>query len=261
MSSSLVLDNKTLSYARIPAKTQADEQSQRPGILFCGGFRSDMQGTKAQYLQSLCKTRGWQFTRFDYSGHGTSSGEFIDCGIDDWREDTLAMLEQVCEGPQVLVGSSMGLWMVLLATVACPQRVAAIVGIAGAPDFTERLIWEVIDAEQQAQLQAGVIWNRPSEYDDGSPYPIGMNLVESGRQWLVLGNDSTELTNIRCPIRLLHGTQDLDVPWQLSEELLEKVGSDDATLMLVKDADHRLSSKQHLLLLQNVLVTLMDEIS
>lgn len=275
MSSSLVLGSKNLRYRHTPAHPGANvgtgTGTQTPGLLFCGGFRSDMQGTKALFLQKLCEERGLQFTRFDYCGHGASSGEFVNCGINHWRDDTLAMLDQVCQGPQILVGSSMGLWMVLLATLARPERVSAIVGIAGAPDMTERLIWQAIDHDLQARLQAGEIWYRPSEYDDGSPYPITMQLVESGRPWLLLGSasgdrnskmdtndDSDHTIDIHCPVRLLHGTRDVDVPWQLSQCLLQQLAGSDATLTLVKDADHRLSSPEHLTMLEVTLLSLLE---
>lgn len=272
MSNSLILGSKTLSYVHTAARLARNDRAcngTAPGVLFCGGFRSDMRGTKAMYLQQLCEARGWQYTRFDYCGHGTSSGEFIDCGIHNWRDDTLAMLDRVCLGPHILVGSSMGLWMVVLATLARPERVAGIVGIAGAPDMTERLIWRAIGPDLQARLQAGEIWYRPSEYDDGSPYPISMQLVESGRPWLLLdtaddtgkedtgSHTNTDTVEINCPVRLLHGTRDNDVPWQLSQCLLQQLTSSDATLTLVKDADHRLSEPGHLALLENTVASLM----
>ena len=138
----------------------------------------------------------------------------------------------------------------------CIRDSNSILGIAGAPDFTEQLIWQKIGTNLQAQLQAGEIWNRPSNYDDGSPYPISMQLIESGRPWLLL-NDRSNKIPITCPVRLLHGTADNDVPWQLSQKLLEKLSSSDTSLTLVKDADHRLSSPQQLLLLEKTLIDLL----
>lgn len=253
MSNNLVLDGKTLRFSHTPA---AAKDKALPGVLFCGGFRSDMQGTKALYLQQLCESHGLQYTRFDYQGHGTSSGEFVTCGIDDWRSDTLDILDKICHGPQIIIGSSMGLWMALLATIARPQRINSMIGIAGAPDFTERLIWQIIDTDLQQRLLAGEIWDRPSDYDDGSPYPIGINLVQSGRPWLLLDDTSGKVA-VSCPVRLLHGTADDDVPWQLSQTLLANLAGTDASLTLVKDADHRLSSPEHLQLLENTLINLL----
>ncbi len=286
MSDTLVIGEKSLRYAHIPSarenkapkSSSAGATQTLPGVFFCGGFRSDMGGTKAMYLQHFCESNGLQYTRFDYRGHGSSSGEFTECGIDDWRLDTLDILDHICKGPQIIVGSSMGLWMAMLACIARPARINSLVGIAGAPDFTERLIWQGLDAGMQAKLTSGEIWYRPSTYDDGSPYPIGMGLIESGRPWLLLDHNPEQIHKavaqestpaassispsptipVNCPVRLLHGTADDDVPWQLSQELLLSLTSNDASLTLVKNADHRLSSAENLSLLENILVNLID---
>lgn len=231
-----------------------------------------MQGTKACFLENWCVERGIEYTRFDYQGHGSSSGDFVECGITDWREDAIDILDRVCQGSQILVGSSMGLWIATLAALARPARVAALVGIAGAPDFTERLIWRQLDDTMKERLQNGHVWLRPSPYDDGSPYPISYSLVESGRDWLLMTDASAAIESsasvessvseglpasdpsaapisLDYPVRLLHGTADIDVPWQLSEALLQRIEAPDATLTLIKNADHRLSDESSLALL------------
>lgn len=213
-----------------------------PGIVFCGGFRSSKEGNKARFLASLCASEGWACTLFDYQGHGKSSGDFSHCGIGHWKQDTLDVIEQYTQGQQLLVGSSMGLWMALLAAIEEPSKVAGILGIAGAPDFTEELIWQRLDSTLQQQMENGATWDMPTEYDDGKPYPITYQLITSGREHLL----THKSLPVNCPIRLLHGTADEDVPWQLSQRVLESVDSEDATLTLIRHGDHRLSEPAQL---------------
>ena len=205
-----------------------------PGVVFLGGFRSDMTGTKANALEAACKDAGRAFTRFDYFGHGASSGTFTDGTIGRWREDAVGVLDELTEGPQVLVGSSMGGWIMLLAALARPGRVHALVGIAAAPDFTEDLMWEKFDAPVKAALQDDGIYYEPSEYDD-EPYSITMRLIEEGRGHLLLGAPIP----LRCPVRLLHGLDDADVPWEHSLRLARALESPDVSVTLVKSGDHR----------------------
>lgn len=237
MHQTLILPGRELAYVHHSGST--------PGILFCGGFNSNMQGNKALHLERHCLERGWQFTRFDYQGHGLSSGEFAATNIDTWLQDTLDIIDRVCSGLQIIVGSSMGGWLATLATLARRERIGGLLGIAVAPDFTEELIWEAVSDDVRRLLSNGSQWSRPSTYDDGAPYPITMHLIESGRKHLLLA-DSLEKFEISCPIRLLHGNADQDVPYSLSKRLLEKVDCPDATLQLIKNGDHRLSSEGHL---------------
>ncbi len=221
-------DGARVAYESVPGKT--------PGVMFFGGFHSDMTGTKASALEAHCRAAGRAFVRFDYTGHGASSGKFEAGTIGGWAEDAVAVLDGVAEGPQVLVGSSMGGWIMLLAALARPGRVCGLVGVAAAPDFTEDLIWnEMPDEAKKAMAQDGQ-WLRPSEYDDAG-YPITMRLIEEGRDHLLLRDP----IDIRCPVRLIHGVGDEDVPWQVSRRLSEALRSDDVTLTLVKNGDHRLS--------------------
>ena len=207
-----------------------------PGVVFLGGLMSDMTGTKAITLEAHCAKVGRAFVRFDYSGHGQSSGKFVDGTIGRWHGDTLAVLDSVTTGPQILVGSSMGGWQMLLAARARPERIAGMVGVAVAPDFTEDLMWQELTPGQKRQLHEHGILNLPSDYGD-DPYPISRALIEEGRDHLLL----RDTLPIRCPTHLLHGMQDSDVPWRTSLRVAEAMEGEDVILTFVKDGDHRLS--------------------
>lgn len=216
-----------------------------PGIVFLGGFRSDMEGTKALHLEAWAKAQGRAFLRFDYSGHGQSSGAFTDGGIPDWAEDARAALDALTEGPQILVGSSMGGWIALLLAREMPHRIAGLVGIAAAPDFTEDSMWAGFsEAQRRALLEAGRV-ELPSDYDDG-PYVITRRLIETGREALVL-RDPLPLP---FPSRFLQGTADADVELSVALRLLDHASGPDIRLTLVKGADHRFSSPACLALIE-----------
>lgn len=217
---------------------------QGPGVVFLGGFRSDMQGTKAVWLEDWARARGRAFLRLDYSGHGESSGEFLDGSIGDWAEDAIAAITALTEGPQVLVGSSMGGWISLLAAKALGARVAGLVGIAAAPDFTEDSMWAgFTEAEREALVTVGRV-EQPSDYSD-EPYVITRRLIEEGRQNLVL----REPLPLPFPVRLLQGTADTDVDVSVALRLLDHAEGDDIRLTLVKGADHRFSTPECLALI------------
>ncbi len=241
-------DGSTLAYHHRPGSS--------PGVIFFPGFKSDMGGTKALALDAWCAARGQQYTRFDYSGHGASSGVFEEGSIGRWLEDALAILDEVTTGPQVIVGSSMGGWMMLLAARARPERLAGLVGIASAPDFTERMKTR-LDETQQGQLQATGYCDIPNDYDDGQPYRISQHMLDEGASHLLLGKP----IGIELPIRLIHGQCDEDVPWQLSLEIAERVSSGDVEVQLVKTGDHRLSEQRDLQRLMNTLQVLLDALS
>lgn len=215
-----------------------------PGVVFLGGFMSDMTGTKAVTLEEFCRARGQAFLRFDYRGHGASSGRFEDGTIGLWADDALAAFDQLTDGPQILVGSSMGGWIALLTALARRGRVAGLVGIAAAPDFTEDLLWNAFSSDQRAALLREGVLRLPSEYSD-KPYSIALKLIEDGRRHLLL----RETIDLACPVRLLHGMRDPDVPWQRSVKLAEQLAAPDVRVVLVKDGDHRLSREQDLALL------------
>ena len=212
-----------------------------PGIMFCGGFMSDMTGTKATALEAHCRSTGRACVRFDYAGHGASGGAFRDGTIGGWRDDALAVLDRVASGPQILVGSSMGGWIMLLVALARPAHVAGLVGVAAAPDFTEDLIWSTLDDEGRRTLvETGEIV-LPCDYGD-DPYPITMGLIEEGRGHLLLRAPIA----LRCPIHLLQGMRDEDVPWRTALRIAEQVESESVTVELIKDGDHRLSRDEDL---------------
>lgn len=208
-----------------------------PGVVFLGGYKSDMTGTKAVHLQAWAEATGRAFLRFDYSGHGQSSGDFLDGSIGDWAQDAMAAIAALTSGPQVLVGSSMGGWIALLVARAMPERVAGLVGVAAAPDFTQDLMWDSYSPAEQAELRARGQREEPSEY---SPEPniITLRFIEEGAQHLVL---RTPLP-LPFPVRLLQGTADVDVPPSVALRLVDHADSPDLRLTLVKSADHRFST-------------------
>ncbi|WP_374381119.1 alpha/beta hydrolase [Dongia sp.] len=217
----------------------SNQRNVQPGIVFLGGFASDMTGTKAMALDAYCAATGRAYVRFDYTGHGKSSGRFSDGTIGAWRDDALSVLDQLTEGPQILVGSSMGGWLMLLCALARPDRVHALVGLAPAPDFTEELMWQTMDAGMQAQLMRDGRIEEPSAYSD-EPYVITRALIEDGRRHLLLGAPIA----IDRPVRLIHGQADPDVPFSVSLRLADRLISPDVVVHLVKDGDHRLSRPQ-----------------
>jgi pimeloyl-ACP methyl ester carboxylesterase len=224
-----------------------------PTIVFLPGFRSDMTGDKATALGAFCIERGLGMLRFDYSGHGASSGDFLDGTIGAWLDDALAAIDALTSGPLVLVGSSMGGWIALLAAMSRPERVAALVGVAAAPDFTQRLMWDAMMPAQRTTLERDGVLHVPSQY--GEPTPITLKLIRDGASHLVL----TAPIPIHCPMRLLHGQADPDVPWELALRIAERVETSDVRVILVKDGDHRLSRAADLNLLRQTIGALISE--
>lgn len=212
---------------------------QGPGVVFLGGFMSDMTGSKAMFLQDWAERRGRAFLRFDYSGHGQSSGRFEDGCIGDWFEDAIAALDALTEGPQVLVGSSMGGWIALQIARAMPARIKGIVGVAAAPDFTEDSMWAGFTTAQRADLMEQGRIVIPSDYSPEG-YPITCRLIEEGRQRLVLRAP----LSLPFPVRLLQGTADTDVPVSVALRLMDHAECPDLRLTLVKGADHRFSTPE-----------------
>jgi pimeloyl-ACP methyl ester carboxylesterase len=226
-----------------------------PTLVWLGGLHSDMDGTKAVALHQWAEQRGQGFLRFDYRGHGLSDVAFEDCTIDMWRDDALEVLDQLTEGPLVLVGSSMGGWMALLATKARQERVVGLCLIAPAPDFTEVLMWQTFPPEVRHEIETTGSWLRPSAYDDGG-YRITKALIDSGRRNLVLDAPMS----FDGPVRILQGQADPDVPWQGSVSLAAQLTSTDVHLTLIKDGDHRLSRPADIALLCNTVGRLLGAI-
>jgi len=237
-------DGATIAYHRLVGEP--------PGIVFLGGFRSDMTGTKALFLEDYCRRRGRAYVRFDYFGHGASSGDIALGTIGRWREDAIAIIDSLTTGPQILVGSSMSGWIILLAALARPERIAALIGIAGAPDFTEELLWPRLTPAQRAEImeQGSVIL--PSAFDPAG-YLYTRALIEDGKRHLLLRAPIA----LEMPVRLLHGLADESVPWQLSLRLAERLAGRDVAVTLVKDGDHRLSTEPDLTRLAQTLDALI----
>src|SRR4051812_29540790 len=215
-----------------------------PGLFWLGGFNSDMQGTKALALDAWAAEHNRGCVRFDYSGHGESGGAFVDGTIGRWLEESVAVFEQYCAGPQVVIGSSMGGWIALLLARELAKRgrnrapLAGLVLIAPAPDFTEVLMWNGFSPDVRKEIQSNGVWQRPSQY--GEPYPITRALIEEGRNHLLLGG----AIDVGCPVRILQGAQDPDVPWQHAFALAHRLPAEDVVLTMIQDGDHRLSRPQ-----------------
>ncbi len=223
-----------------------------PGVIFLSGFHSDMTGSKATHLAAYAKTKGCNYVRFDYHGTGQSSGNFKDGTISRWLEDVLQVIDELTSGPQIVVGSSMGGWLMLLAALQRPERIAGLVGIASAPDFTEELLWDSFTQEQQQILQSqGEI---DLAADECGTYIITRGLIEDGRKHMLLDKAGIPLS---CPVRLLHGMQDTDVPYQTSLRIAERLHGQDAHVTLVKNGDHRMSAPAHLQTLAHMLDTIL----
>jgi pimeloyl-ACP methyl ester carboxylesterase len=214
-----------------------------PGLFWLSGYKSDMKGTKAEALARWAEANGRACVRFDYSGHGESGGVFTDGTIGGWLADSLAVFDACCRGPQVLVGSSMGGWLALLLSRALRRRqqngpafLAGMVLVAPAVDFTEELMWKRFTPEIKRELEEKGVWTRSSAYSP-EPYVVTRRLIEEGRDHLLLGG----MIETGCPVRILQGVEDPDVPWRHAVELVSRLASDDVILTLVKDGDHRLS--------------------
>jgi pimeloyl-ACP methyl ester carboxylesterase len=226
---------------RIAVRARAGGQ---PGLFWLGGFNSDMKGTKALALDEWAATHGRACVRFDYSGHGESDGAFVDGTIGRWLEESVAVFDRFCSGPQVAIGSSMGGWMALLLARELARRstkqasLAGLVLIAPAPDFTEELMWKGYSPEIRDEILTKGVWLRPSQY--GDPYPITRALIEEGRNHLLLGS----AIEVGCPVRILQGAQDPDVPWRHAFALAQRLPAEDVVLTMIQDGDHRLSRPQ-----------------
>ncbi len=239
-------DGVKLAYELLPGAS--------PIVVFLPGFASDMGGTKAMALQGLCETRGQAMLRLDYSGHGASEGRFDEGSIGDWTADAALVVRQAChDEPVILVGSSMGGWIALLLARELGTRVSSMLLVAPAPDFTAELIEPGLNDAQRDALARNGFFAPPSEY--GPPVPITAKLLADGRNHLILSSPIP----ITCPVRILHGMADPDVPWRQSLKLIEQLNSLNVQVNFIKDGDHRLSRESDLHLLRRTLATLLDE--
>ena len=209
-----------------------------PGVIFLSGFMSDMNGIKATTFEDACKSRDQSYVRFDYRGRPASSGSFEELGIDDWIEDAADVLDHLTEGPQVLIGSSMGGWISLVLALQKPERIKGLVLLAAAPDFTEET-WRLkfTDAQRREVEEKGIL-RIPSNYGDA--YPFSQRLFDGGRKHLLLHDK----INVNCPVRLIHSKKDVDVPWQKSEKIKSLLTSEDVEITWIEDGDHRLSREE-----------------
>jgi len=226
-------NGSTIAYHKI--------EGANPNIVFLGGYMSNMDGTKAVALQTHCENRGRSYLRFDYSGHGHSSGNFLDGTIRKWSDDTLRVIDQLTDGPLILVGSSMGGWIMMMVALARPERVSGLIGVAAAPDFTELLMWQRFTPDIKKTLLHDKVYYQPTEYAD-EPYPITLRLIEDARKNLLLQKP----VPIRCPLHLIHGIEDDEVPWEHAIKVAKAFQTNDVTLTFIKDGDHRLSRERDL---------------
>jgi pimeloyl-ACP methyl ester carboxylesterase len=224
--------NRKLAYRKY------EGEGGKPGFVWLSGFKSDMQGSKVIALEGWAKAQDLSVLAFDYSGHGLSEGAFEDGTIGQWHDDTLAVIDALTDGPQILVGSSMGGWQALLAARERPQRIAGLVLIAPAPDFTQKLMWPDLSPEAKEEILKNGVYLQPSDYD--APLALTKALFEDGANWQLLDAPIA----FSGPVRILQGMQDEDVPWQHAQRLVDALTTEDLVFTLVKDGDHRLSRDQ-----------------
>ncbi len=246
-------NEKTIAYHNhFVAKREA------PCLIFHHGLMSSMNGDKALFVENYCKERGYNFIRYDSYGNGASSGKFIDQTISTWLEGLLLVIEQLTTGPVILVGSSLGAWISVLAGIVLPQRIAGIITISAAFDFTEELIWNSLSLEQKNKLEKdGICEIGGANPDCSRKYPISLNLIKDARQHLLFNRNNID---IMCPVHLIHGMQDIDVPYSISSRAAEKIKADNVVIKLIKDGSHSLSRPSDLRLLSSSIEEMVNSI-
>jgi len=232
------------------AYVKSEGDPDKPAVMFLGGFRSDMQGTKATFLEKTCRDRRQSFVRFDYSGHGQSEGNFKDGTISSWAQDALDILDHKTSGPVILVGSSMGGWIALLIALKRKKRVHGLAGLAAAPDFTKVIESRMSDKQKEAICRQGY-FDLDNEYSP-EPYPITGKLLQDGRQNALLNDD----IDINIPVRLIQGKKDTDVAWQTAEQIKNAIVGTDVEVSLLEDSCHRLSGEMELKLIDRKIIEL-----
>lgn len=239
-------NSKTIAYKKL--------QGNRGSLVFFCGFASNMNGNKATYLYKFCQRNDLSLILFDYLGHGDSTGKFLDYTISDWCENCLTVINELTDGKQIIIGSSMGAWLMLLVALQLPEKVASLIGVSSAPDFTENLIFNHLSNKQKNKLDNEGIINFSSQYDQNCTYQITKSLIEDGRKNLLLNKDTI---NILCPVRLLHGINDKSVPYHTSLDLAEKIKSPDIQVYLIKSAEHNMSDGYSMRVLFNTIKELL----
>ena len=237
----LVRDGNEVAYQYVKGRA--------PCVIFCAGFRSTMQGTKALALEQFCMDKGQAYIRFDYFAHGDSNGDFSEGSITTWLADTVAIIDQVAKSDVVLVGSSMGAWLALLAALKRTEQVKGLLLLACAADMTKYYPERIDDLHKEVDSQGRVFYALPNEYDNQEPYKIYQRLIDDGEQYFLLGSP----INLDIPIHLIHGQDDDVVPWQRSQQVLDRLVSKNASLHLIKNGDHRLSNPESMRLLTSLL--------
>ncbi len=234
---------------------RSNGNAKKAGIVWCGGLRSDMMGGKATELHQAAMSQDRPFLRFDYTGHGESDVAFENTTIADWKRDALLAIDELIDGPIILVGSSMGGWVSLMAAMERPERVVGLVLIAPAPDFTEKLMWAGFSQEIREEIETKGFWMRPSEYEDD--YPITKALIQAGRE-LQITDSPIDLNNM--PVRIIQGILDDAVPWEYAQNLVSQITSEGVSFHLVKDGDHRMSRPQDIENIKHTVLTLADQL-
>ena len=232
------------------------EPGRTPCVVFLSGYRSDMSGTKAQYLADFCRAQGQAMLRFDYSGHGASGGQFENGSISEWTQDALTVIRATVDGSLILIGSSMGGWIMLNVALELGPQVSGIIGVAAAPDFTRDLMWRELTGEQRDTLNRDGVIFLDSEYDPEG-YPVTKAFIEDGEKNLLLENP----IDIHCPVRLIQGMLDTEVPWDTAVQLSQALTTSDIRVCLVKNGDHRLSDNAQLQLLGGTLAELLESLN
>ena len=230
------VDNNQIAYKMNDGRSAKNS----PGLIWCGGLKSDMDGSKATHLHEWASDEGHAYVRFDYFGHGASTGRFRDGTISRWAEDTVKVIDELTEGPQILIGSSMGAWTSLLAAILRPDKVKALLLIAPAPDFTEKLMWAGFDETIRKTIMEEGIYYEPSDYDE--PYEISRELILDGRENQILD----EPINFNGPVRILQGMKDATVPVEHAQKVANMLTSDNIELTLIKNGDHSFSEPNDL---------------
>ncbi|MAR79421.1 MAG: alpha/beta hydrolase, partial [Rhodospirillaceae bacterium] len=246
----LKTQNKTITHPDGTRLAFFSYKGSEPGIIFFSGYKSDMNGKKASSIQKFCIDNNISFTKFDYFGHGKSEGKFEDGTISRWLEDSLLIFDKVTKGKQILIGSSMGSWLMFLLAIKRKEKISGVIGIASAPDFT-KAFWENLKLETKKELiEKGIFWQN-SQYNDGKT-PITYKLIVDSKKHYIL----EEEINIDCPVRLIHGLKDNDAPYTNSIELAKKIASSDISIYFIPKGDHRLSKPNEI----NGIIELLKEI-